>query len=472
MNSFVIVTCNRPDRLTKCLESIINNTTGSIEVFICDDSKASSVRDENRQVVDTFKDSRLDVRYYGLEEKKSLLNDIKSKTQIDSSVFDFLFFDPYEQGMSAGANRNFALLLTKGKKYISLDDDIIFEPQTLKNSDSNFSFEPFVGMGEIIPIQSLSKTEEFFNPDKRDLLNVISSYLGKNLNDILKAEPTKSQAINKVDARWAMSVLMSVRKIKLCSFSIFGHSGFSSNDFIFFHPPKDQSLLPENKDLFDKALASHLIIRGFPSITFANISMAPAGAVAIDNTEFVPPFFSVLRGEDIAWTSVLRYLQPPAVFCYLNTYLKHEADETSSSMQHQQRSSMELQPFYHLIAQVINQAALNHKKRGYAELAQVLEGISESQVPNILELCSKKIKELRAKTLRDLKLQENMSLPNYWKQETKRLIHEHEVALKEDRAFIPNDLNLNSKSLEFQTAQLISAYGKALRVWPKIIKAI
>src|SRR5690606_1467044 len=109
-------------------------------------------------------------------------------------------------------------------------------------------------------------------------------------------------------------------------------------------------------------------------------------------------------------------------------------------------------------------------KRSYQELAQVLESVDETQVKGLLELATKKINEVRSKVLKDLKLQENTNLPTYWKDEVRRLIQEHEAAVRENKLFIPNDIKLNGKSLEFQAAQLISFYGKALRVWPQIIK--
>lgn len=69
MVSVIVVTCNRADLLSRCLNSIINQTYNQIEIIVIDDGST----DNSREIVENFNDNRIVYIYHEKTGNVSML---------------------------------------------------------------------------------------------------------------------------------------------------------------------------------------------------------------------------------------------------------------------------------------------------------------------------------------------------------------------------------------------------------------
>jgi hypothetical protein len=131
-----IITCDRPDALERLLDSIAENAdpAGFESLYVIDDSRAAESIERNRALVEAFNsDSQIETIHFGREQQSELMHGLIGQAPGHEASIRFLIdFEQWRDEKTYGLARNYALLLSRSKKLVMLDDDTLFrvyEPQ-------------------------------------------------------------------------------------------------------------------------------------------------------------------------------------------------------------------------------------------------------------------------------------------------------------------------------------------------------
>lgn len=131
-----IITCDRPEAIERLLGSIAEHgdPAGFERLYVIDDSRKAENIERTRAAVDAFDlDSAIDTVYFGRDSQRALLHRlIQGSPENEESIRFLIDFERWQDEWTGGLARNYALLLSVGKRLVMLDDDVLFqvyEPQ-------------------------------------------------------------------------------------------------------------------------------------------------------------------------------------------------------------------------------------------------------------------------------------------------------------------------------------------------------
>jgi hypothetical protein len=173
LTRLVVTTADRPELLKRCLQSFVDaGHAEGLSVVISDDSRRTeSVETNKKSCAELSSAFSGTVEHVGRERRRALSRSLAESAGVDTELTDFALLGPEWGGLTTGANRNTLLLQNAGERYLTIDDDVLFEllqgvqeSQDTLEISSSFDptlIEPFPSREEVFPALEPASSEQF-----------------------------------------------------------------------------------------------------------------------------------------------------------------------------------------------------------------------------------------------------------------------------------------------------------------------
>jgi hypothetical protein len=311
-----IITCDRPQAIERLLASVAENAdpSGFETLYVIDDSRDPSNIERNRACVEAFNaDSSIATVYFGRERQRTLMDEtIAQAPENEESVRFLVDFERWKDEWTGGLARNYALLLSKGKRLVMLDDDVLFEVYEPSSRPAGINLRDEI------------REAEFFDE--------IGNWPGLKLRAEL--DPVKAHLyclglpLRQAMGRLGVSALLpehlagctvsEIRRLEpeapvlVTQCGSLGEPGVGNNSWIIELTGESRGKMLASEESVAHAIRNDnaWIGRRQPHIASRPNMSAVTG---IDNRKPVPPYFPIQRGEDRMFGIMLAALFADAV---------------------------------------------------------------------------------------------------------------------------------------------------------------
>ena len=320
-----ILTCDRPSALERLLRNLIDRPMPrEVEgIWVIDDSRQYENHTRNARIIETLGSTcPVPLTHFGATQRTQLIENLKVAVPESTDTLDWLLSAAsWGEIPTYGVARNFALLLSVGKRALVLDDDIILEaiapplsPQTLRIGHANDREAVFFTSREALDRHAL--------PSQESPLALMLSSLGHPLAGLLPNYLADDRGLAGANGHLMDHLSgQSVARITQCG--SWGDPGTANANWIF-HLPENaiEKLLKTGDSLANilSARASWFGYRGPVLSQYGTLSQL----TGLDHTVLLPPYLPAGRGEDILFGILLQRLHPESAVWNEGWAIRHQ----------------------------------------------------------------------------------------------------------------------------------------------------
>lgn len=320
-----IPTADRIPAFERAARSYLENTRTfgrSPELVVADDSAEASVRAQYRQLLAQLAgEFAVPVYYAGAEEKEAYIGALARESSVPRALIEFALLDPLRIGYHPGANRNALLLHTAGRPFFCADDDTICRPVSTGESGRRLRLWDGPDATTVHPYPNFESLEADLDFREIDLLGAHERVLGSDIGSLLHGYPEVAAEIRHPGIMRALHENVPQVTVSWCG--IAGDCGYRIPAFLFNLPKAEMERFTRDEETYRKTLASRQIHRFCDRLTIGFGGYCQSTALAFDNRQPLPPFFPVLRGEDMVFGQVLNFMRPHSAIAYQPVSLLH-----------------------------------------------------------------------------------------------------------------------------------------------------
>ncbi len=315
----VVTTWERPQALERLLGSIQARVDASHvhACYVLDDSRSEKASTENQKIVAALSgagNAKIEFNYFGATAMSALMAELISALPDQAPEIRFLLDrQRWTDLWTTGLARNYSQLLSAGHPLIIMDDDVICDVY-----DPPLDEQPTV-------FSSGQRDARFFSTDDdwkslqsqsgRDPVARHLQCLGKSLPQalaIMGLDAVNQHQLSEIDAVFAASLNAESRVVATGCGSL-GDPGTGSN--LWLAELRGDSLqdLLKSEESVRLALSQRNSWSGRASPTFKPQSDI-CQVFGLDNTQLLPPYFPVFRGQDRIFGAMTRYLYPTSLY--------------------------------------------------------------------------------------------------------------------------------------------------------------
>jgi hypothetical protein len=475
-----ILTCDRPAAVERLLDSMLR--IGSLarhgELFLIDDSREQANGEQNRELVARFNlTSARTMHYLGASELLAFLEALIAECPSYEAEIRFLLDRSRWAGeRSYGLARNVSLLLSAGYRCIMLDDDILCTAIEPPFRREGIGF----GDGDSRELACFSSVDELMRNAQyspTDPLSGHASCLGMSLSQMLRSmdlDPLREAALKNTNAAF-LNTLHADSRVLMTQCGSWGDPGTVGNNWLFrLGVDSVQRILDAPGGLAAAMEHRHYWLgRSRPNIGKMAVMSQATG---LDNTQLLPPYFPVLRGEDYLFAAMTMFLHPSSVVLDYGWCVPHLPlnERSGSGLNAPFDAGVSLA----LAARYISDHAgfefgVSAATR-LQQLAALLAGAGEMSSGELLALFRKELNGRRAEQLRHLQAQ-LQAAPAHgdpdWEAYLGRGINELTRALQVPVSIVDvpgMPRNATETQLLGQFRRAIAEFGRAVAAWPVI----
>lgn len=311
-----IITWERPEALERLLTSITANCdTGKFRsLYVIDDSRKQVNIEQNQALVSKFSGKiNAPLHYFGQSEQQFFIKALLKKLPEYEQAVRFLF----DQGLwtdhwTSGLARNWATLLSCGYRLVVMDDDAvcdIYNPPnpkphiTLSGAPRENDF--FANDGE------WAHLHQSINPDPVDRhMQCLGLKLSGAIN-VLGQQHLKPSSLKDASSLQAHGFLAD-SPVLMTEAGSLGCPGTSSNTWLPSMTPGSLKKMLASASKTTYALSTRKVWNGRNHPHFSPQSnMSPI--TGLDNTQMLPPYLPIIRGEDLLFAYMVSFVFPSSV---------------------------------------------------------------------------------------------------------------------------------------------------------------
>ena len=327
-----ILTCDRPKALARLLSGLHAQALPPQVEGICviDDSRDDASVAENAEAIAVAQEGiNLPLSHFDLAAREAIIQSLKEKLPENASEIDFLL-DRVVWGDSAtyGLARNFAVLMSVGKRALVFDDDVIPEAiapplaaTQMAVGSANDRQAVFYANEDALNQYALAL------PDSP--VSLMLNHLGKPLGDVLASSLPGPQAL----AGWNGELLARFNAqspVLMTQCGSWGDPGTGSGEWAYFlQQPSVQRLLALDSDL-EQTLAARSSWFGYRGPTVSQYGTL-SQLTGLANHTLLPPYLPAGRGEDIFFGLLLQRMYPTSAVLNEGWAIRHAPLEDRNS---------------------------------------------------------------------------------------------------------------------------------------------
>jgi len=316
-----IPTRNRPKLLNRVLEGLGRNLREygrKATVIVVDDSETVSMQQANSHAIAAHSaDPRMNIRCVDRESRKRLAAQLVRQDGLPTESVAFALGGSPDYPVSMGAARNTILMHSVGRCVLFLDDDI------------EFRLAAIPGSTDALAVGSEDPENSFFaNPDEiekchfvnEDVIGLHEKLLNVGPAELLSSiETTFDFASHKLGRR-----LESGRARVIASqMGVIGDCGLDAPFGYYLRGPETWSRLVRSEELYQAAITNRLVLDGSKRFLVTPLNHCHTHCLGLDNTQGLPPFLPVMRGEDGVFGLLVNKCVPGSLFSLIPRAILH-----------------------------------------------------------------------------------------------------------------------------------------------------
>lgn len=320
-----ILTCALPDLLKRSVVSwtdFARYHERELHITIVDDSpNGESAMAQRAAAKSLERDLGIELRFVDPGSRSRLAIDLARQSDVDPELVAFALAGRPHPRVGIGGNRNVLALLTRGRRLLSADDDILAQFET----PARHEIALWVLSEEVPAItyffESIADTEaQVSMSPELDALQMHEAFVGHTVADVVArlegpanligAQPSLTSAIQERPVHIAATALGLAGDSASDCAAFFSMVATGETERNFLARP---ATLPQSREVLRRPFFP-ILCQGVYLMTFCH---------ALDNTLPLPPFFPVGRGEDQVWQKLLHWTLPDTVVGHLPMAVRH-----------------------------------------------------------------------------------------------------------------------------------------------------
>ncbi len=467
----VIRTCNRPDCLTRILESLATyqeKFKRNDAILVFDDSADPAMQEKNRKVCVSQKNLR--IQHFGESWQNQFIGMLKEAFPQHAEAVDWLLAERDE--FSAGRVWNFALLSLAGKKFAFYDDDYLIQPRAVSHPHAEW-----LDLSDAVDLQvefglNVRDIKNQCEESEVDVLGEMLDACGQSFGQWLRGRSLQQIESLQGQSIFEMQRLESNGVIKTTGNGTWGSPRAQSNYWLYFlKGTQRESFWKDRETYLSNIEAAHLL---HYSPQWQALSMTRFAPSAIDNSALTPFSMPVNKNEDHFFNALMLFCYPQQVSLHHPVMMGHIQD---SARKRSQMNHLAMRPnFNKFVADfLLTQLDSCHSQEPTVRMqamAQVLHELMTASDAFLIQTMNQYITKVRADLVAALQAEfiAAEDAPIYWKADVKELIEANGKALVGQTlprlSDWPDEWD-DARCLEC-LRQDVQPIAQALEVWPQL----
>lgn len=475
-----IITCDRPGTVERLLDSMLRSGKLSRhdELLMIDDSRDSANGELNRGLVAKFNlTSTKNMHYVGaVEQRRMLAQLIAAQPQDEPAIRFLLDRERWAPNKSYGLSRSMCLLLSVGYRCIVLDDDVLCHSVIPPIQQQGISFDDGNGreMSCFTSAQDLQQQAVYSDTDP---LSGHARCLGMKLSQAIRElgiGAMDQATLRNADASM-LNTLQTDSPILVTQCGSWGDPGTANSNWFQNLGPDSISRLLASPGGLQSAMENRHYWLGATRPNIRKMAVM-SQATGLDNSQLLPPYFPILRGEDFLFASMVLYLHPDSAVLDYGWSVPHLPAEQRSGQGSNDpiaaRGGLSICADY--LTDRVDYAPGVAPETQLQKLALLLRDLSERTPEALLAAFRTELAEVHANQLQQLanRLQQTPALNSRdWETYLQRAIEEVSRALQSptDPSNIPGvPDNLPQRAFLQRVKEILAEFGCALEAWPSM----
>ncbi len=494
--SLAVPTRNRPEVLKRCLDSYADCARlygrNELNLLIMDQSDAAADQEANQQTVQTVEAAyNIPTRYFTQKDAQRLARDLSKVSGVAPDVVNFALVNKDNLPQAHGLSRNFLLLSTLGDLSVQVDDDTICSVTPCRDLRSGLTltsqYAPqefwFLSEPEVASLGEGFTRQDFFALHEQLLGRSIASCAGENCNEnggeILDSSSKNiSLDFAQLSSEFFRRLSKPDARVAITSIGVAGEAGMEGSFYFLTMDGNSRARIMRSESDYRFALNYHQVLRSASAATISSGSVITGHNQGFDNRYYLPPYFPLWRGEDMAFGELLGLSRQGAFNGYLPWHILHKPmSPRHYSSEHLRMRASRLS--FGAIMEALLQSLKNERER-------VPDSSIEAIGKSLLEWGSAPIAEfeemltlmlLRRVSMQMIRLEAELKqyngLPAYWAADIEMCISSLRETVVQRNYIVGRDLESFYGQDQARLVQqgLVHSFGELLISWSAIREA-
>jgi hypothetical protein len=380
------------------------------------------------------------------------------------------------RGPRVGAAKNIAMLLSRGRRLLVLDDDLIpdvWMPGSarrgcLLTDEADPRSFGFAATERELYRHLVRRPQAIWTAHCRPL--------GRRVNEIVRAEGLIGIDAFAGRSSWARLLSTGEARVRVTIHGVLGHGGMGWHRRLLTLRGAARDGLVQHQRIYEDVCRTGRMRRVSDCIQLSRTGTGSIGGMGIDTTHPTPPFMPSHRGEDVLFLDTLRELDRNAVLAYLPEVIEHWPIDDRLYDPHE----FAMHTGLHVFQVVMRALAAGARNAAHREPGRCLRVLGESALSAARnESCFRRmaqdlwvdhVDDLLAAT--DQALQEHGEAPAWWAEDVRRLRSRLIAEAEEPASPLARDTGSADSEAAWRYLQTyVSACGRLLKAWPDLERA-
>lgn len=471
--------------VTRALTSFVENVRAhgrTADFIIADSSPHPAQRGRLRaQTGELSRDLDLPVRYLGEPEKRRMAAELVRRSGCRPEAVEFGLFDPHGAGFACGGNRNALLLHEAGGVLSTVDDDAICELGSGPATESRLALFSNGDPYERCVFDDREGAIEAVTFKARDYLAEHEKLLGRDLGDLMQQTRVEEVDVARAGLGLLRLVEFGAARVRTTFTGYAGDPDSPASSSYFFHKGLHRERPARQKEGYRAGLAERSVSARVPVPSLGDDSVSSGLAVGLDHRELLPPFFPVLRAEDIvfnaaAWKCCVGFVSGHLPF---SVRRDSSADPTTllpGELNRERRTAT------FEFAQIVRAVMAGYQPAPHFDtvtrmrkLGRYFSEFAARPAADFREALQQVVlgHESRKIIALEESLRTETDAPDFWRRDIQDFVDYSREALEHEDFDIPYELKARRTIEENRELmqKLIRGYGLLLEDWPAIVSA-
>jgi hypothetical protein len=490
-----IPTANRPEELDRALETFIANCTafGRTPEFVVADDSSTENLPKNQEIVrrhaSTYSGK---VTHLDYAARQAMAEKLSLQYRSDKEVVMFTLCGDASTPVRIGSLRNSILLYAAGRKFLSIDDDVICHPRLLPGNTFPSKINELV-IGSVSAQKTMffptyESAVDFFPQSSIDYLAAHERMLGKSVAEVILEAGVEHIHTNTDSSGMTDSLVEKLRTNLSEQKVALSHSGFIGHSWTRFQPPTMVSshsdphyrLWGTSEDEYKRNRDALHLARINSEFALYKGTSSVSLNIGIDSSQFLPPFMPLYRSQDSVFGYTLQMCFPTIFSGYVPVLVEHKRRDSRKAFSNPVRMFGNIGKTTVYVMNILSRNIEEvHKQRGEVFLEKLGKALIVAAINNREELKKALLQLITydlnayAEHSRQLKLQYAEG-PDYWQRDMDEIIRTVEKAIEnvEGMQIFWDMPEWHEKSDPWSSFfDWIVLFGQVLAEWPELYKA-